>query len=167
MSNDSDNNVVFHVSVNSVNFIDEEEHSREQSTDFNKRDLDPLNNEYPAADSNSVASLGEKNQVISCGDNRRVNTTTKNVDLGTTHKLEEGLSKRRRENTTLKVKNGSTITEKNRHHYLSKNSTPCPVLTRRDWCLKGNRCDFLHQKFHNGETKNDKPCPFLQRRAFV
>ena len=166
MANDSDNNALrSHASVNSENFIDVKEHSREQSIDFSKRYLHPLNNKNLAADSNSVASLGEKNQVICCGNDRQVNTTTKNVDFDTIHKLEEDLSELKSETRVLKVKNGSTLTEESRHHHLSKYSTPRPFLTRRSWCLKDNHCDFLHEKSYNGNVKKNVPCPFLQRRG--
>ena len=56
--------------------------------------------------------------------------------------------------------------EKKRFADSPKSSIPCPFLSRRDWRVKGNRCDFLRTKpFHN-EHKHRIPCPFLRRKGF-
>ena len=46
-----------------------------------------------------------------------------------------------------------------------KGLTPCPFLSRRGWCAKGNRCDFQHPTRFHDEYKHITPCPFLQRRG--
>ena len=72
---------------------------------------------------------------------------------------------------------------KARKHHVNqptKNTIPCPFLSRRGWCLKGENCDFLHpiptinvethskaREHHvNQPTKNTVPCPFLSRRGW-
>ena len=47
-----------------------------------------------------------------------------------------------------------------------KKLTPCPFLSRRGWCLKGNRCDFQHPSSLCEKYKHTSPCPFLQRKGY-
>ncbi len=55
----------------------------------------------------------------------------------------------------------------------SKNNTPCPLILRRGWCIKGHRCDFSHQNLINGSRPHHMPrtpkssvfCPFLRKKG--
>ncbi len=44
----------------------------------------------------------------------------------------------------------------------SKRFSPCPFLSRRGWCVKGDRCDFKHPI----KNKHMIPCPFLQKKGY-
>ena len=47
-----------------------------------------------------------------------------------------------------------------------KKLTPCPFLSRRGWCVKGNRCDFQHPSSLCEKYRHTTPCPFLQRKGY-
>ena len=44
-----------------------------------------------------------------------------------------------------------------------KGLTPCPFLSRRGWCAKGNRCDFQHPTRFHDEYKHITPCPLFTK----
>ena len=67
----------------------------------------------------------------------------------------------------MQLKNFSNTAKINQYTNPSKNSIPCPFLSRRGWCVRGNSCDFQHPVHPVPARNKDKiPCPFLQRRGF-
>ena len=55
-------------------------------------------------------------------------------------------------------------------HKTPKHQTPCPFLRRRGYCLKNDRCDFLHDKASRRKVSSRStlgnylyPAPFLSR----
>ena len=50
----------------------------------------------------------------------------------------------------------------NRYDRPPKNFTPCPFLSRRGWCRKGDQCDFQHLKPSRDTHNHNVPRPFLQ-----
>jgi hypothetical protein len=68
----------------------------------------------------------------------------------------------------LQLDRATNRVKNNRFADSPKSSIPCPFLSRRGWCVKGNRCDFLHAKPFPNEHKHIIPCPFLcEEKGFV
>jgi hypothetical protein len=53
-----------------------------------------------------------------------------------------------------------------RHENISKCHTSCPFLSRRGWCAKGNRCDFMHPKPLHRQYVYPSPLHFPQRNSY-
>ncbi|CAB4026684.1 RNA-directed DNA polymerase from mobile element jockey-like, partial [Paramuricea clavata] len=95
------------------------------------------------------------------------------VDLTTDEPLPNPLIAQNKEINLLKNGNSNSKTKFNRVSNEDKNkkyvnspksSIPCPFLSRRGWCAKGNRCDFQHKE--PGRDKHKISCPFLRRNGF-
>ena len=69
-------------------------------------------------------------------------------------------------NSYSKTKFNRVSNEDKNNKYVNspKSSIPCPFLSRRGWCAKGNRCDFQHKE--PGRDKHKISCPFLRRNGF-
>ncbi len=69
-------------------------------------------------------------------------------------------------NSNSKTKFNHVGNEDKNNKYVNspKSSIPCPFLSRRGWCVKGNRCDFQHKK--PVRDKHKISCPFLRRNGF-
>jgi hypothetical protein len=87
------------------------------------------------------------------------------VKIDLTAKPKEGINKLWNENKVLnpQLNNENSNSGKNPPLDSVKGTTPCPLLKRRGWCVKGSRCNFEHPR---DEEKHLVPCPFLQKRGY-
>ena len=67
-------------------------------------------------------------------------------------------------NSKTKFNRVSNEVKNNKYVNSPKSSIPCPFLSRRGWCAKGNRCDFQH--IEPGRDKHKISCPFFRRNGF-
>jgi hypothetical protein len=81
-------------------------------------------------------------------------------------KEEINLLKNENLNLKLQLDRATNRVKNNRFADSPKSSIPRCPFPRRCWCVKGNRCDFLHAKPFPNEHKHIINCPFLRRKGF-
>ena len=77
---------------------------------------------------------------------------------------EINLPKNGNSNSKTKFNRVSNEDKNNKYVNSPKSSIPCPFLSRRGWCAKGNCCDFQHKE--PGRDKHKISYPFLRRNGF-
>lgn len=113
--------------------------------------------------------LNSNDQICIIDNVQCVSSSVNNIDLTADEpqpnplidqKEEINLPKNRNLNSKTKPNHAS---KNNQYVNTPKSSIPCPFLSRRGWCAKGNRCDFQHKE--PVPDKHKIPCPFLRRNG--